>query len=258
MRTRLCQLFYRVAAVKASFPKLLVVPRIFANCDSGDISVKRQRKLFGGRLEITRFVENIVAWKQHFVLTKHNASALQHGGAVVDRVAGRITRACDGSADDGEIQVGGVGRKLRKMLLCAIQETLLFEQIARRISNKRQFGECHNVRTGFSRSAHERKYALSVTAKITDSGIGLCQRDLHAVNTIVAGLGGRGQSSRCPNFCFFVRKYAAVDSCAGTMQGIRSTTCMPARSSALILSGLLDSSRSCLTLKYCRISAGIS
>src|SRR5260370_27074553 len=186
MRTGLCQFFNWVAAVKASFPKLLIIPRIFANCHSGDGSVERQRKLFGGRLEITRFVENIVAWKQYFVLTKHNASALQHGGAVVDRVAGRITRACDGSADDGEIQVGGVGRKLRKILLGVIQETLLFEQIARRISNQRQFGESYNLRTGFSRAARERKNAFCVTAKIADGGIGLCQRDLHAVNTIVA------------------------------------------------------------------------
>src|SRR5258708_13790638 len=169
MSTRLCKLFNWVAAVKASFTKLLVVPRIVTNGDGGDGSVKRQRKLFGSRLEITRFVENIVAWKQHFVLTKHNASALQHGGGVVDRVAGRITRACDGSADDGEIQVGGVGRKLRKMLLGAIQETLLFEQIARRVSHQRQFGECNNVRTGFSRPPRERQSALSVTAKITDS-----------------------------------------------------------------------------------------
>src|SRR5712691_10323287 len=102
MRTRLRQLFHRVAAVKASFPKLLVVPRIFTKGDGGDRSVELQRKLFGGRLEITRLVENIVAWKQHFVLTKHNPSALQHGGAVVDRVAGRISSTRDGSADDGE------------------------------------------------------------------------------------------------------------------------------------------------------------
>src|SRR5260370_24010477 len=100
MRTRLRQLFNWVAAVKASFPKLLVVPRIFTNGDGGDGSVERQRKLFRGRLEITRFVENIVAWKQHFVLTKHNASALQHGGAVLGRGTGRINRACDGSAQE--------------------------------------------------------------------------------------------------------------------------------------------------------------
>src|SRR6266849_5704541 len=117
MRARLRQLFYRVAAVKASFPKLLVVPSVFTDSYSGDRPVELQRKLFCRGFEITRFVENVVARKQHLVLTKDNASPLQYGGAIVYRVARRRASACDGSADDGEIQVRRVGGKTRKMLL---------------------------------------------------------------------------------------------------------------------------------------------
>src|SRR5260370_42693741 len=137
MRARLRQFFHRIAAVEASFPKLLIVPRVFKNSDSGHRSVERQRKLFGGRLKIARFVENIVAWKQHLVLAKRNASALQYGGAVVNRVAGGRAGACDGSADDCEIQFGGLRLKTRKMLLGGIRKTRLFQQTAPRVFNQR-------------------------------------------------------------------------------------------------------------------------
>src|SRR5260370_24486915 len=140
MRARLRQFFHRIAAVEASFPKLLIVPRVFKNSDSGHRSVERQRKLFGGRLKIARFVENIVAWKQHLVLAKRNASALQYGGAVVNRVSGGRAGACDGSADDCEIQVRGVGCKTGQMLLGAMQGNWLLQHIARLISNTRPAG----------------------------------------------------------------------------------------------------------------------
>ncbi len=61
-------------------------------------------------------------------------------GLPVERAGAR-----HGSADDADIQRRGVGRQALQVLLGAIQEALLFEQVARRITGEGKFGEDHHV-----------------------------------------------------------------------------------------------------------------
>ncbi len=91
-------------------------------------SSERQRRLLRGRLEIARFIEDVVGRQQHFVLPERDAPALQHGGAVVDREAGGRAGARHRSANDADVQRRGVGGQALQVLLGPIQEAFFFEQ----------------------------------------------------------------------------------------------------------------------------------
>ncbi len=62
------------------------------------------------------------------MLSKCDAPALEHGGAVVNGVAGGRAGARHRAANDGDVQRPGVGRQALQVLLGAIEEALLFEQ----------------------------------------------------------------------------------------------------------------------------------
>ena len=113
------------------------------------------------------------------MLSKCYAAALQHRGAVVDGMSRGRPRAGHRAANDGDVQRPGIRGQALQMLLGAIKEAFLLEQIARRITGEREFREHHHVRARFSRPPREFQYAFGVAAQIANRAVGLCEGDLH-------------------------------------------------------------------------------
>src|SRR5690349_17696444 len=79
------------------------------------------------------------------------------------------------------------------MLLGAIEEGLLFQQIARWITGQGKLGERNHLGTRGGGPVGEGEDLLSIAAQVADSRIRLCEGNLHGEATIVPGDGGRGR-----------------------------------------------------------------
>src|SRR5437588_7220618 len=77
------------------------------------------------------------------------------------------------------------------MLLDAIEEGLLFQQIARWITGQGKVGERNHLGTRGGGPVGEGEDLLSIAAQVADSRIRLCEGNLHGEATIVPGDGGR-------------------------------------------------------------------
>ena len=65
------QFGYRVAIVAPHRPEILIVPDVFTNRNSQFFLAKRKNLLFRSRLKISRFVEHVIRWQQHFALLEY-------------------------------------------------------------------------------------------------------------------------------------------------------------------------------------------
>ena len=78
-----------------------------------------------------------------------------------------------------EPEIGGLGGQAFEMLLDALEEAFLLEQVARRVAGDGEFGEDDDVGARFSRAAGEGLDFAGVAVQVADGGIDLCERDLH-------------------------------------------------------------------------------
>src|SRR5690242_15999538 len=79
------------------------------------------------------------------------------------------------------------------MLLDAIEEGLLFQQIARWITGQGKLGERNHLGTRGGGPMGEGEDLLSIAAQVADGSIRLCEGNLHGEITIVPGDGGRSR-----------------------------------------------------------------
>ena len=173
------QLVDGIAPVEPPFPELFIVPRIFADgqCHCGVFDL-RELLILGGR-EIACFVKDIIGGEQHFGLPEDDGAFLQNGRAVGGPFAGGRVCAAHVTADDGQAQVRRLRCEPLQVLFGPLDKCGFLDQIPRRITRNRQFGEHHHfcpATRGFVRC---RDHTRDVAREVADGRVDLCKRDFH-------------------------------------------------------------------------------
>ena len=89
----------RITFIETLRPEILIVPDVFANGDPQGFTPEQESVLRVRRLEVTRFVEDIVGRQQHLALLEEQFSVANHRGGIRDRLSGIVLRFTDISHD---------------------------------------------------------------------------------------------------------------------------------------------------------------
>jgi hypothetical protein len=167
-----------IARVTALPPEILVIPHVFADGEADLDAVELDRRVPGGRLEITVLIKHIVSGQQRFGARGDNAPVLEQGDGVGHLAAGAAFIAPHETNQQTRLSRGG-GQLLQRLQVARHKRRAL-QEIARRVASDGQFWCHHDFRTRVATAPVGGEDAGDVAREIADGGVQLGQEDFHA------------------------------------------------------------------------------
>ena len=167
----------RVAVVELS-REIVAAPDVFADGDAAAVAGDVERCAVFRRLEVARFVEDVVGGEECFVDFANGVSALEDcGGVAKGATMARVhIHVADKQRDVSGLRVEGFERGY-----IARDELALKQQILRRVAGQGEFGGEHDFRAARDKITVGGEDFRGVPGEVADDWIDLCEANAHCV-----------------------------------------------------------------------------
>ncbi|HEX3990417.1 MAG TPA: hypothetical protein VHX39_04510 [Acetobacteraceae bacterium] len=179
IRPGLHQLIDGVAPIKPVRPELLVVPGVFTDGERDVISAHFPDQLRIGGDEISHFIEHVISGKEDLGLPHRDLAAPNDRRRVGCLFPGLFARSTDIPGDERQRQIRRRGRELVDRRFRPLNETWLFDQVARRVAGYGQLGKDNQFGISRRRVTGETDHEPDIAGKVADGRIYLPESDPH-------------------------------------------------------------------------------
>ena len=177
------ELLDRIVVIAPALPEIAVVPDVLADADAEPPPAELEHLRTVKRLEVAVLVEHVVGRQQRLAETLRDRAVVHEHGAVEERPS-LVRRVRLGETDERRRQIARIACQLLEHLPAAAHESVAEQQIARQVSDERQFGRHGQVGALRARVAERVEDEPRVAGEIADRRVDLEQRDLHDASSV--------------------------------------------------------------------------
>ena len=153
-------------------------PHVLAHRNPNLEASKVHRAYVDSGLEVARLVKDVVGGEQALAVAVHHLTAVAHGNRVVQRLAGARVVTVHKAHQDPEMIIREAGDVLQ-LFEVAADKVRSFEEIAGRITGRRELGEDHEVHILLSCLRHGRSHGLEIGVEGANRVVKLGDGDAH-------------------------------------------------------------------------------
>src|SRR5580693_5273249 len=158
-------------------PKVFVVPNVLADGDAQILTMNLEDRLVIRRLEIPRFVEDIIGGQQHLALLEDDASPAKHRGLIGDGLPCSVLHAPGVTDDSGQGYLCG---EINQLPVVSLDECGALQKVLGKIAAKAELGKYGQVGAALLRLSSQAQDARRISCEVADGGIELRERYFHA------------------------------------------------------------------------------